>query len=224
MRNSLVIAVLVSLLTWKLKRLIYRKFYKYEIDADAYIGVSIVVAKKVVLKKGAVIGSLSLIKGLDNLFLQECAVIGNLNWITGFPSGTGSEHFAHKIERVPQLIVEKHAAITNRHLIDCTSSVIIGEFSTVAGFRSQILTHSIDLEKNRQDSEPVLIGKYTFVGTGSIILPGAVLPDYSILGAGSLLNKAYIEEYMLYAGVPATKVKQLKADMSYLNRVVGHVK
>ena len=119
--------------------------------------------------------------------------------------------------------MEEHSAITNRHIIDCTNAVHIGKFSTVAGFRSQILTHSIDLEACRQSSAPVTIGDYCFVGTDCVLLGGSSLPNYSILGAKSLLNTSQQQEYYLYAGVPAKPVKELDRDFGYFSRTTGFV-
>ncbi len=45
-------------------------------------------------------------------------------------------------------------------LIDCTARVRIGAFATIGGFRSQLLTHSIDFEAGRQTAEPIEIGEY----------------------------------------------------------------
>ena len=116
-----------------------------------------------------------------------------------------------------------HAAITTRHYIDCTNSVTVGEFSTVAGARSQLLTHSIDLQESRQSSKPINIGKYCFIGTACIVLGGSSLPDYSVLGASSMMNKSFSEAYFLYAGNPAKAVKELSKDMAYFRRPSGFV-
>ena len=62
------------------------------------------------------------------------------------------------------------AAITKNHHIDCTNTIEIGAFSTVAGYQTQFLTHSIDVLENRQHSAPIRIGPYTFVGTNSVVL------------------------------------------------------
>ncbi len=110
--------------------------------------------------------------------IDRTARIGRGNWITGFPLG-GTRHFLHEPDRAPELHVGTHAAITNRHLIDCTNRVHLGAFSTFAGFRSQILTHSIDLGSCRQSSAPVRIGRYCFVGTGCTLLAASSLPDFS---------------------------------------------
>jgi acetyltransferase-like isoleucine patch superfamily enzyme len=121
------------------------------------------------------------------------------------------------------LVLGEHAAISNRHMIDCTARVVIGRFTTFAGFYSQILTHSIDLEKGRQSSEPVEIGEYSFVGTNCILLGGSVLPDRSVLAAKSLLNKKHSEPQTLYGGVPAKPIKALPANWAYFQRTAGFV-
>jgi len=137
------------------------------------------------LKMGpkAVIGAFTVCKGLGLLQLGELAFIGPLNWIWAFPLGTSSHHFELDPGRKPQLIIGEHAAITSRHIIDCTDEVFIGGFSTFAGYRSQILTHSIDLNESRQRCKPVRIGHHCFVGTGCVLLGGCGLPDRSVLGA-----------------------------------------
>jgi acetyltransferase-like isoleucine patch superfamily enzyme len=154
--------------------------------------------------------------------LHEHALIGRGNWITGFPLGT-SAHFASEIDRRPELIVGEHSAITHRHLIDCTNSITIGRFTTFAGFQSQMLTHSIDIEHNRQASAPIRIGDYCFIGTNSVLLGGSALPDYAVLGAKSLLNKVFTERYQLYGGVPAKQLQPLPHDYAYFNRTTGFV-
>jgi len=108
-------------------------------------------------------------------------------------------------------------------LIDCTARVRIGAFATVAGFRSQLITHSIDLEAGRQSSEPIDIGEYCFVGTDSVILGGSVLPHHSVLGAKSLLNKKWEAPFHLYAGIPAEPLKELSQEMKYFRRTEGFV-
>ena len=140
----------------------------------------------------------------------------------GSPSH-GPVHFAADTQRIPSLVIERHAAITHRHLIDCTDRVVVGEYSTIAGWRSQILTHAIDVRLSRQRAASISIGRYCFVGTGVVILKGARLPDYSILSAGSVLAAAMSDSFMLYSGVPAVAVKPLDRASSYFHRPQGFV-
>jgi dTDP-4-amino-4,6-dideoxy-D-glucose acyltransferase len=56
-------------------------------------------------------------------------------------------------------------------------------------------------------TEDVYIGRHVVVGTGSVILPGAVLNDGCAVGAMSLVKGA-LDPFFLYAGVPAKPVRQ----------------
>jgi acetyltransferase-like isoleucine patch superfamily enzyme len=215
--------VLTAALPWWLRRRVLAHVFGYELHPTSYISrLSIVLPSKLLMDKNARIGSFNVCKGMDVVSLGEYASIGRLNWISGFPSGT-SRHFSDQKDRRPELMLGEHAAITNRHLIDCTDSVRIGRFATFAGFRSQILTHSIDLNLCRQSSKPVTIGEYCFVGTACVLLGGSALPGYSVLGAGSVLNKPHFETHRLYAGTPAACVKTLPSGMLYHQRSRGFV-
>lgn len=220
---SIILQAVTLFLPWRIRRLILSNFLGYEIHPTAKIGFSLALTKRLIMKKDSYIGSLNIIKGLDELYIAENSTIGNLNWITSFPSKTTSKHFSEQIHRTPSLIIGEHSAITNRHLIDCTETVRIGKFSTFAGFRSQILTHSIDIFKNKQIAKPVIIGDYCFVGTGCIFLGGSKLPDNSVLGAGAVLNKAYEAPFYLYAGTPAKPLKELPPGALYFTRKSGYV-
>lgn len=213
---------LTILLPWILRRRILQSVFGYQLHLESYIGLSWIYPKELVLEKGARIGHFTVCKSIRRLHLMEQASIGRGNWITGFPEG-GSSHFSHQHDRVPQLIVGAHSAITHRHIIDCTNTVRIGHHTTIAGYCSQVLTHSIDLELSRQHSRPIKIGDYCFVGTQCVILGGASLPSYSVLGAKALLQKPFREEYTLYAGVPAIAAKALDRNMKYFSREAGFV-
>jgi acetyltransferase-like isoleucine patch superfamily enzyme len=219
---KLIVCVVTLPLPWGLRRILLQLFCGYSLHPTSRIGLSLVYPDELVMGERASIGHLTVCKGLHRLHLGAHATIGRGNWITGFPAANKT-FFTHQKDRVPELIIGAQSAITHRHIIDCTSAVHIGEFTTVAGFRSQILTHSIDLMDCRQSSAPVRIGDYCFVGTDCVILGGSTLPSYSALGAKSLLNKTHTEAHCLYAGVPARPVKSLGSEMKYFQREMGFV-
>jgi carbonic anhydrase/acetyltransferase-like protein (isoleucine patch superfamily) len=211
-----------SLLPWPARRAFLQRRFGYSIHPSCRIGLSWIAPTRLIMEEGARIDHLTLCKNIDLLHMKAHSLIGRGNWITGFPLGP-SRHFAHQPDRQPQLIVGEHSAITHRHLIDCTNTVTIGKFSTFAGMQSQILTHTIDVEQGRQTSAPVRIGDYCFVGTNSVLLGGGALPDFCVLGAKSLLNKAFTETYQLYGGVPAQPIQKLSPDCKYFLRTEGFV-
>ncbi|MFL6594338.1 MAG: acyltransferase [Chthoniobacterales bacterium] len=214
--------LLSLLLPWNARRTFLVRQFGYEIHPSARIGLGWILPDRLIMEANTRIGHLTICKNIALLHLREHALIGNGNWITGFPLGP-SPHFASETDRRPELIIGEHSAITHRHFIDCTNRITIGKFTTFAGFQSQMLTHSIDLEANRQASTPIRVGDYCFVGTNSVFLGGAVLPDYCVLGAKSLLNKAFTETHQLYGGVPAKPLQALPADYAYFHRTTGFV-
>ena len=215
--------ILLSMfLPWSARRSFLENQFGYKIHPSCRIGFSCICPTRLIMEEGSRIDHLTVCKNIDLLHLKAHATIGRGNWITGFPLGP-SPHFAQEKDRRPELIVGEHSAITHRHLIDCTNSVTIGKFTTFAGFQSQIVTHSIDIERNCQSSLPVRIGNYCFVGTNCVLLGGSALPDFSVLGAKSLLNKSFTESYQLYGGVPARPIEKLSPDCKYFQRTEGFV-
>lgn len=219
----IILKVIALILPWRLKRIALRLWFGYRIHPKSKIGFSWIYPKHLIMDEGARIDMFTIAIHLDLIEMNCNSEIGRGNWITGFPTETNSLHFKGQPNRRSELTMGEHSAITKNHHIDCTSSVTIGRFSTIAGYQTQLLTHSIDILKNRQVSKPILIGNYTFVGTNSVILGGAVLPNFSVLGAKSLLNKAYSKEYMLYGGVPAKPLTNLDEEAEYFLRPVGFV-
>lgn len=219
----IVLKALIVAMPWPVKRLLLKRLFGYRLDRRARIGFSWFYPRHLAMEAGARVGHLNVAVHLDQVVLGANATLGRSNWITGFPSGTPSPHFAHQPERTSVLTVGRESAITKGHHLDCTAPITIGEFVTVAGYDSQLLTHSIDMDAGCQDSAPIEIGDYCFVGTRSVILGGSSLPDRSVLGAMSLLNSRQHEECALYGGTPAALIKRLPAEAAYFHRVRGFV-
>ena len=215
-------SVLTNFLPWPLRRWVLTKFFGYKIHRTARLGFCLLLAKDLIMEEHTSIGHMTVCIHLDLVHLKAHSSIGRGNWITGYPSG-GPGFFAHLPSRRAELMLGTHSAITNRHLLDCTARVTIGSFTTFAGFRSQILSHSIDLAENRQTAAPVNIGDYCFIGTDCVILGGSSLPDYSVLSAKSLLNRRHEQCYTLYGGIPARVLKALDKEYKYFKRSTGYV-
>jgi len=208
---------------WRIKRFLLTHFYGYKIAKNAHIGISYIFPKYLEMNDGAKIGHFNVAIHLTTLQMGKNVTIDRWNWITGFPENTTSHHFAHDITRRSELIIGDESAITKHHHIDCTNAIHIGRYVTIAGYYSQLLTHSIDIYEGRQDSLAITIGDYCFISTGVKLLGGSVLPPYSVLGAGAVLNKRYEEGYILYAGVPAKPIKKLSDNIRYFTRDTGFV-
>ena len=216
-----VLSLGVVFLPWVLKRWVLRRFWGYQIADGARIGLSYIFPGRLVMGEGAYIGHLNVAIHLERLECGAHSIIERSNWITGHALAGG--HFRHRTQRDPVLVLGEHAAITKAHIIDCTDRIEIGAFTTIAGYHSQLITHGIHVVDGRQDCKPIRIGAYCLVGTRVTVLGGAALPDRSVLGAGSVLNKAHTEEFAVYAGQPAVRVKGLPTDAAYFHRASGFV-
>lgn len=218
-----VIQLFICVMPMALKRPLLKTFFKYDIHKTAYIGLSWIFPKKLVMGANSSIGHFNTAVHLDEIIMEDEIFIGRGNWITGFTSGTNSKHFKHQPSRKSTLYIGAHSSITKNHHIDCTSPIIIGKYVTIAGYSSQFITHSINVYDNRQDSRPITIGDYCFVGTNVVVLGGANLPAYSVLGAKALLNKSFTDEWKLYGGNPAKLITDIGKDAKYFNRKTGFV-
>lgn len=213
------LVALVSLvLPWSVRRWVLEHTFGYRIHPTSWIGFSWVFPRKLELEEHALIRHLTVCRGLDRLHVGPYARIGNANWILGYPSDAPTPPFDEQPDRVPELVLDEHASITTRHYIDCTDSVTLGRFSLIAGVRSVLFTHSIDLDRGKQACAPIQLGAYCQVGTNSVLLPGSSLPDFSALGANSLLNKRFDVPYRLYAGSPARETGELRTDAEWFLR------
>ena len=74
-----------------------------------------------------------------------------------------------------------------------------------------IITSNHNIE-NLDESLPgkdVVIGKDSWLGFGSVVLPGVVLGPKTIVAAGAVVSKSFPQGNCVLAGVPATQLKRL---------------
>lgn len=67
-------------------------------------------------------------------------------------------------------------------------------------------------EYKHETKAPVIIGRHSIVGTGSVILPGVVLAEGTSVGALSMVTKS-TEAWSMYFGAPAKRIRARKQDL-----------
>lgn len=92
----------------------------------------------------------------------------------------------------------------------CYGNIIIGD-DVAIGPGTKIIAYSNYYqfgEKVTQEkiSKDIIIGNNVFIGANCIILPGTIIHENVIIGAGSVV-KGEIDENSIYAGLPAKKLK-----------------
>lgn len=214
--------VTAPVLPWALRRVLYTRLLGYRLHPSARIGIALVSVGACTMGERSRIGHFTLIRNMDRLEIAAGSKIGTFNWIFGMPK-ENTRHFSHNTDRDSALVIGPESSLTSRHILDCTDRISIGAFTTIAGFRSQILTHSIDIQANRQSSRPVTIGDYCMLGSGCIVLKGARMPNGTVLAAGSVFRGAPNAEYQLMSGVPATAIRSMDPGDGYFQRTEGPV-
>ncbi len=218
MKIKTLFSIIGMFLPRPLKLCVLRHMCGFEIAAGARIGFSLVICDELTMKPGASIGSFCVIRRVGRIQLGEHARIANFNWITSIP-----EQAFGVVKRNRSLILGDHTAVTGRHYIDVQESVTIGHHTTIAGVRSTLLTHEINIGASRQECRPINIGNYCFIGSGCIILSGAVIGDCCVLAAGAVVPRGVYAGPALYGGVPAKLLKSLDGNSVYFKRSKGHV-
>ncbi|WP_282042227.1 acyltransferase [Winogradskyella flava] len=141
--------------------------------------------KSISLDKSSKIGYLNILKGPFGLILKERAAIGNKNYLTR--ANLGVSYGQSNLELG---ILTK---ITTGHHLDLSRSILFGDYSILAGIKSQIWTHGYfhaesGPERIRIDGE-IIIGNNVYIGSGCIFNPGLKIADSIHLGAGSVISK-----------------------------------
>ncbi len=188
----LFIQLLFMFFPWCIRRRLLCVFFGYKIHPTAHIGFSFIIPRELEMGRHCKIGHFCVCRNIDRLEMGDESGMGSFHLITGIPT-TNKNHFQHVENRRCEMVLGRCVGIPSRKFFDCNGGIYIGDYTTVAGQWTQFLTHAIDIYHSRQDAKPIRIGKYCFIGTGCIVLPGAVLPDYSVLGAGAVLNKPQTE-------------------------------
>lgn len=203
-------------LPWPARRIAYRALLHWTIDADSWIGLSIVEARRFHLRSRARIGHFNVIRQMAVVDVGADATIGQWNWITASPE-LSSDHGGY-------LIVGHDSAITSRHYIDCSGGVRIGHHTTLAGVRTVVLSHQIDVFRNVQSIAAVEIGDYVLLSSSVCVTPGSHIPSSCVIAMGAVVVGKLSAEGAMYAGVPATLKRREIGHGAYFGRVEGVVR
>jgi len=221
MTKGQVVAAVVGLLPHsRSKTLLMNRLLGWSIHPTARVEPCLFVrVNHVTLDAGACLLSLSSYRDLDALTLGTNAVIGHWNWVSAASTLRTPVLDERAGGRPAQLRLGGHAAVTARHYIDCSGGVDVGAFTVLAGVRSTILSHQVDLTRSEQDVRPVTIGDYCFIGSNAKVVPGARIPDRCMIAMGSVVVGTLPDSDAVYAGVPARPVKAVGG--AFFTRTTG---
>jgi acetyltransferase-like isoleucine patch superfamily enzyme len=206
MRSVLVLVVgLLPPGSWKNRLL---NLLGHDIDPTATIAPVLIIGRtRLSVGPRVIIGPLNAFRDVSFVRIGAACQIGQLNWFTAAPllvDGSPNPDAA-------VLEMGEAAQLTNRHYFDAAGGVFLGAYSVVAGVRSTFMTHGIDVVDNSMSTKPIRIGERSMVGSNCQLLPGALVPDRSVVAMGSTVVTALQGEEQLFAGAPAKAKKNLPA-------------
>jgi len=210
----------VAVLPGFVKRPLYRVLFRYRIGRGVRIGLVLLDADEVELGDGTEIGHLNLITRVGRLVTGRSVRIGSLNIIRGGERVSLGDYAEVKrlnvLNAIPdhdcttspvsRLDIGKGAVVVSGHRIDFTDQVTIGRNVIIGGRNSSLWTH------NRQQTAPIVIGDFCYLGSEVRLAPGARLAERCILGLGSVLAGAVDTPGSLVGGVPAKVIRPLSAE------------
>lgn len=142
---------------------------------------------RLVMRHGAYLGRGNLIHGPLSILLAEKAAIGNNNKIVRASIGS--------ITTGPACLwLGQLSKITANHRVDCTKSIHLGNYSTIAGTSCQLWTHGyvhdqIGPGRYRIDGS-IKIGDNVYIGSSCIINAGINIANGVMIGAGTTVARS----------------------------------
>jgi acetyltransferase-like isoleucine patch superfamily enzyme len=226
-RVRLAVLLLLGVFPGFAKKPLYRLLFGYRFGPRVRIGLALLDAGTLEFAEGTQIGHFNVITLVGCLKMGRHARVGTLNILRGGERvvfGDYSEVMRlnvlnaipdHDCTTEPESVLEvaAGAVITSGHRIDFTDRVRLGKNVIVGGRNSSLWTH------NRQETAPIEIGDFCYLGSEVRLAPGAKLPDECLLGIGSVLAGEIKEPRSLVAGVPAKVVRPLtEKDLARIRR------
>lgn len=88
--------------------------------------------------------------------------------------------------------------------------IVIGKGTWIAPNVGLITANHSISDLNKHDSpKDIILGSNCWIGMNTVILPGVILGDHTIVGAGSVVTKSFQEGNCVIAGNPAKVIRYL---------------
>ncbi len=142
----------------------------------------------------------------DFLFRKLFRQNANTSWAVHH---TSTIHNPEKIKRGKNVYPGDSPGV----YINAANGIELGDYTNI-GPNVGLVSTNHDFVNNdaHTAAHPIVIGKFCWMGMGSVILPGVALGDFTIVGAGAIVTKSFTEGYCVIAGNPARVIKQLNKE------------
>lgn len=110
-----------------------------------------------------------------------------------------------------EVVIEDYCGISGRVSIYSSNDDYTGLYMT---------NPMVPKEYTKVTHAPVIIKKHSIIGAGSVVLPNTIVNEGVSVGSLSLLNGEY-EEYSVYNGVPAKKIRNRQKRFLKYEKFIG---
>ena len=140
---------------------------------------------------------------LNTLVQRFLRINGNVPWMV---------HFTSRVIAPDRIQIGEKVwvsfAVSGGCYIQGLNGICIGEGSIFAPGVKIISANHDPVDFARWlDADPIQIGRHCWIGANAVILPGVVLGDHSVVGAGAVVTKSFGAESVV-AGVPAKYIRE----------------
>ena len=118
-------------------------------------------------------------------------------------------------QKGPNIIIGNDVFIGKACEFNITKRIIIGNDTLIAS-GCKFIDHNhgysegdVKYRKQPLSSSKIVVGSNVWIGVNTVILPGVIISDNAIVGAGSVVTKS-IPSNETWAGVPARKIREIK--------------
>src|SRR6266702_2890146 len=120
-------------------------------------------------------------------------------------------------------VIGRGSHIVAHHSIDIGDDVFTGPYVYITDQNPSYGDPGVPIGRQWPVNAPVSIGAGTWLGTGVIVLPGAVIGRNVVVAAGSVV-RGEIGDRCVVAGVPARVIKDYNADTGWASPAAGSMR
>lgn len=198
--------LLIIFLPLPLKLFAYRRLLGWKIGNSVSIGFSYLDSHQVTIGDNVRIGHFNVIRNLKYLEIGDESYVANFNQFFGNPRQDTSWK--------RKLLIGRKVLIMSHHFLDVVGSITISNGTTIGGRDSHFWTHSLVNEEGiyHLKAYDLEIGENSYIGARATLI-SCTIPNNSIVGAGSIVNKSFSEDEnysLLITGNPAAIRKRYK--------------
>ena len=88
-------------------------------------------------------------------------------------------------------------------------NIKIGDYTQISSNVGIISSNHNVYDTREHILSSVVIERYCWIGMNAVVMPGVVLGEHTIVGAGAVVTKSFEEGYCIIAGNPAKKIRDI---------------